>query len=518
MHEDGTEHEHYYSPTAEDRADLDVGELVRLTTVGIDVGSTTAHLTFSLLYLRRRGIDLASRYEVVLRELVHRSPIHLTPYLAEGTIDADALAGMVREAYESAGIRPREIDTGAVILTGQAAKSENSRAILARLADEGGRLVSASTGHHLEAMLAAHGSGAVALSRQLHGRVLNVDIGGGTTKFALVFDGVIQQVGAIAVGGRVIAEDDQGRVCRITETAQILSQRVGLPIQLGVRMEPSAKETMAEHLADSIFELIGQAGGNDHHREAGHDGGLSALTAELLLTPEVHAHEGSAAIVFSGGVAEYVYGREDRHFGDLGLALGSAIRRRIESGALPAPLEAAAEGIRATVLGAGQFTTQVSGNAVIVSDRRLLPLRNVPALLLQLPSGRRLVPGDVSRALGKAHQRLDLTEGAQPTVLALEGLDLQDCAAIAKGLVDGLHKTLTDGLPILLMSSGRILPLVDELRAQGVATQILAFEGVSVREFDFVDIGQVLQPSGRVPIVVKSLVFPATHSATHGHA
>src|ERR1700682_2811906 len=79
---------------------------IELTTVGIDVGSSTAHLIFSRLHLQRLGQYLSSRYVVVKREMLHRSPILLTPYRADNTIDAEALDGFIQRADAEAGLTP----------------------------------------------------------------------------------------------------------------------------------------------------------------------------------------------------------------------------------------------------------------------------------------------------------------------------------------------------------------------------------------------------------------------------
>src|SRR5712691_13522044 len=60
---------------------------VELTTVGVDVGSSTSHLLFAKLHLQRLTQSLSSRFVVVHREVLHRSPILLTPYRPDGLID-----------------------------------------------------------------------------------------------------------------------------------------------------------------------------------------------------------------------------------------------------------------------------------------------------------------------------------------------------------------------------------------------------------------------------------------------
>src|SRR5437764_4963463 len=181
---------------------------VELTTVGIDIGSSTSHLLFARVHLQRLTTALSSRFVVIERKVLWQSPILLTPYRADYTIDVDELAGFIGGCYRYAGIARESVDSGAVILTGEALKRRNARAIAELFADEGGKFVCASAGHHMECQMAAHGSGAIALSRGRGAILLNVDIGGGTTKFALIEDGRILATCAIAVGGRLIVADE----------------------------------------------------------------------------------------------------------------------------------------------------------------------------------------------------------------------------------------------------------------------------------------------------------------------
>ena len=175
-------------------------ENVELTTVGIDIGSSTSHLLFARVILQRQTQGLSSRFVVIDRRIVWRSPIMLTPFLPNGTIDAGKLGEFIADAYKQAGIQKHEVDSGAVILTGEAIKKTNARAIDEIFAAEAGKFVCATAGHKLECLLAAHGSGAVALSKERNSCVLHVDIGGGTTKLALIDKGEILALQAFAVG------------------------------------------------------------------------------------------------------------------------------------------------------------------------------------------------------------------------------------------------------------------------------------------------------------------------------
>src|SRR4030088_2189962 len=210
---------------------------VELMTVGIDIGSSTSHLMFARVHLQRLPGPLGSRFVVVDRKVLWQSPILLTPYRSDYTIDVDELAGFIGGCYAFAGIEREKVDSGAVILTGEALKRRNARAIADLFSEEAGKFVCASAGHHMECQMAAHGSGAVALSRGHAARLLNVDIGGGTTKLALIENGALVGTAAIAVGGRLLVEDakggSMGGLTRIEEPVREIARGLGIALALG---------------------------------------------------------------------------------------------------------------------------------------------------------------------------------------------------------------------------------------------------------------------------------------------
>ena len=206
-HDHDADHEH---DSSVERNALWLQDNISLTSVGIDIGSAGTQLIFSRIHLRRLGEDLSSRYCVVARETLFQSPVALTPYRDEERIDDARLAEIIDEAYARAGLHPDQIDSGVVILTGEARRRQNAEAIAALLAEEGGEFVCAAAGHHLEAMLAAYGSGAARVSHDGGKRILNVDIGGGTTKFAICTQGAVRETAALHLGARLIAWDSAG--------------------------------------------------------------------------------------------------------------------------------------------------------------------------------------------------------------------------------------------------------------------------------------------------------------------
>src|SRR5437868_13855339 len=211
---------------------------VELTTVGIDIGSSTSHLMFARVHLQRLSTALSSRFVVIERKILWQSPILLTPYRPDYTIDVDELAGFFGGCYRYAGIERESVDRGAVILTGEALKRRNARAIADLFSDEAGKFVCASAGHHMECQMAAHGSGAVKLSAR-HGNVmLNVDIGGGTTKLALIRAGTIVATAAVAVGGRLVVEEPGRGLVRIEAPAREVAEDMGIELTPGQALTP----------------------------------------------------------------------------------------------------------------------------------------------------------------------------------------------------------------------------------------------------------------------------------------
>lgn len=481
-------------------------EVIELKTVGIDVGSSTSHLMFSSITLQRVQELHSSRYEVVERRTLHKSPILLTPYTSGNLINTERLEAFIAESYAQAGVTPEDVDSGAIILTGEAVKRRNAHAIADLFASEAGKFVCASAGHNLESILAANGSGAVKCSRNPKQAVLNVDIGGGTTKFALAEAGRIVRTAAVNVGGRLVAVDDGGRVARIEDAGRVAAESVGVRLALGEPLADADRDAIADALADCLMDvMLGRP--------------RSELAQRLLLTPDMPQDLAYDALVFSGGVSEYVYGSETREFGDLALALASALRRKMTENALPAPVQPATERIRATVIGASQFTVQLSGNTLSISDPSLLPRRNIPVLLSKLPEDREVQAEEVAALVAQAFERQDLTEGEQQVALAFEWDGLPRYAQlrkIADGVVAASPRSLAGGAPLMLVFTGDFAKIVGDTITKdiGVPNPVISIDNLRLQEFDYIDVGEVIHPARVVPVVVKSLLFPETERQT----
>ncbi len=237
--------------TAPDRA---MGEEDRLllTSVGVDIGSSTSHLLFSRLELERQD----TRYVVTRRTVLHESEILLTPYVDDTTIDGAALGSFIRRQYEAAGLRREDVDTGALILTGVALLRENARAIGDLFAEEAGRFVAVSAGDNLETTMAAHGSGAVARSAETGQTLLNLDVGGGTSKLALCREGRVVELAAMDVGARLVVADGDGSITRLEPAGRQIGQALGLDLAVGGAISAEQMRAMADYMADRLFEAV----------------------------------------------------------------------------------------------------------------------------------------------------------------------------------------------------------------------------------------------------------------------
>lgn len=477
---------------------------VVLHSVGVDIGSSGTQVAFSRLHLRRLSEDLTSRYVVVRRETHYESEVHLTPFVdqeGELFIDAAALGTMLDTAYAEARVTPEQIDTGVVILTGEALRRRNAELIASVVSQRAGDLVCATAGHHMEAMLAAYGSGAVAASHHGRTRLLNIDIGGGTTKLTLVESGRILATAAFHVGGRLVATDPDGTVIRLEPGGARHAARAGVPVSLGGRVADQELATIAGQMAHELLAALRGAPTN----------------AELWLTDPLPELTGIDGVIFSGGVSEYVYGTESRTFGDLGPALGTALAAAGEAGDLPGPILPADARIRATVLGASEYTVQLSGITSFISDaEQTLPRRNLPVAQPHYELGEVVDTAAVEEEIRLHVERFGVAD-ADDLALALHWEGPPEYARIrslGEALAKGLDARIAAGGPLYLILDADVartlgLLLHDEL---GVTNDLVVLDGVVLRDFDYVDLGRVRQPSGTVPVTIKSLVFSAMES------
>lgn len=479
------------------RRSLEQEDEIELTSVGVDIGSSTSHLVFSKLLMER----LDNRYIVSERTVLHESAVLLTPYTADQSIDAQALKVFIDAQYARAGLRPEDIDSGALILTGVAVRRKNSRAIADLFAGQAGKFVSVSAGDALETTLAAFGSGAAARSIRETARVMNIDIGGGTTKIAVCEAGELVDLTAIDIGARLLALDAESRVVSMEEAGRHFLQEAGLGVALGQTLTEADLQRVTDLMAGKILEACGQ-------------GTMSIETAQLLRLPELTSRSLPDVLTFSGGVSEYIYGREPQAYGDLGPYLAKAVLAKAK--AWGANISQPDQGIRATVIGASQYTVQISGSTIYVEPAGQLPLRNVPVIApaLDLQAEVLDVP-TIAQAIQDALRKVDLHHGEQAVGLCYRW---QGSATFAR--LDAFCRAVALGMKAIT-DQGHALLLVGDADCGGLigihcheeshmTCPVISIDGVHLKALDFIDVGAMLETSGAVPVVIKSLVFPAT--------
>ena len=477
-----------------------------LLSVGLDVGTTTTQMVVSKLTAQNKASSFAvPRMEITDREILYQSPIHFTPLIRDELIDGEGIRKIVEGEYRAAGIRPEQVDTGAVIITGETSRKENAESVLHALSRLAGNFVVATAGPDLESVLAAKGAGAVEASEK--SPVLHFDIGGGTSNLALCIDGRVAATGCLNVGGRLLKFDPQGRITYTSPVLKNLPQEYchseersdeespwyrqpGDPSPMAQddnpikchseraqRVEESPAQT-ARYLA-TILEMAA---------------GLREKTADYyhFLTPgtEDLIPPKGVTLSFSGGVADCIEKEVDPlAYGDLGPLLGKAIR---DSRLCQHPYRLGSHTIRATVIGAGCHSAQLSGSTIFRQNTPL-PLRNLPvAVLTQTEQESADLKGIISRKLSS----LD-----SPGALFLPGW-----ASPSYSRVTALAEMLKDfRCPIVLEA--------DMAKALGNAlslrlpkdTPILCIDGLSIPEGSYLDIGAPAGPS--LTVIVKTLIF-----------
>jgi ethanolamine utilization protein EutA len=330
------------------------------------------------------------------------------------------------------------------------------------------------------------------LSERL-GTVLNIDVGGGTTKIALCRDGEIVARTAIDAGARLVVVDDAGRIERLEPYGAKHLAAAGAPLGVGDTLTPKARQSMAQHMAAAILTA---AGGD-------------AFEGYMRLPPLAGVSE-PGHVVFSGGVSEYLSGAGGET-GDIGPDLARALSDRVAAQGLQ--VLPARQGIRATVVGASQYTVQVSGSTIFLDPDSALPLRNLAVIAPMIELGDDIDRTDVARAVEDALARLDLQDGETPVAVAVPWTGTASYArlsALAAGLVQGLAAVLGNGHPLVIVTDGDIGGLIGmQCRSEeAVPGAIVSIDGIALSEFDFIDIGEVLRATGATPVVVKSLLFP----------
>ncbi len=469
-----------------------------LLSVGLDVGTTTTQIVFSRIHLRNIApSSQVPRIGIGDREILYQSQIYFTPLATRDRVDVLALEHIVDKEYAKANITPSQVETGAVIVTGEIAKKENAAEILQSLGKYAGEFVVTVAGPRLEAQMAGRGSGAAAYSREHYARVTNVDIGGGTANSAVFELGNTLAAAAMNVGGRIIEIDrNTMQIRHIAEPARKIIQHHNLPIVVGRNAELGPLREFCNLLAELTVELI--------------EGRETQLGHQVMLTPPMSVSGRNTKLFISGGVGHYFYHplqnvtlENVTQHDDIGPLFGLALRENKTLQAMESVEPP--ETIRATVIGASSQTVTLSGST-IWAEQQILPIKNVPVVRPNLGT-----TSNIPNAIRDAMARMEIDARNENAAIALDihgALDFAQLQNLAKGLSEYAARELPRERPlILILGRDYAQSLGQAVKALSPQRALLAIDQVGLDEGDYIDIGLPMLDGRVVPLSVKTLVF-----------
>ncbi|MHA2098594.1 MAG: ethanolamine ammonia-lyase reactivating factor EutA, partial [Candidatus Kariarchaeaceae archaeon] len=418
-----------------------------------------------------------------------------TPLVDKNNIDMAKLTHFLKDEYQSAGITFDEINTGAIIVTGETAKKHNAREIVASLSEDAGKFVSATAGPNFESMIAAMGSGVTSRSQELQNIILSVDIGGGTSNLAISSKGEIISTSCISVGGRLLAFDDKKIIIRIDEPAQLVMNYLGVDLKIGDKINNQQIDLIADKFADILIEvMVGPA--------------KSELALDLMLTDDLNFPDQIDEISFSGGVAEFIYGQTNG-YNDIGFPIAHKIVQQFPK--FKADIIEPENKIRATVIGAGAYSLSISGSTSFLDPQLNFPIRNLPVIRVDIDRNK-LSIDHVKEEIYKSLSRFDLKEGEEMVALYFKDpvrASYNRLKLFAQAIEISLKESINSQIPIVLVFEKDIANSVGNIirRETNIKENLLSIDELVLKEGDWIDIGKPLVNGQVFPVTVKSLIF-----------
>ncbi|MCL2022954.1 MAG: ethanolamine ammonia-lyase reactivating factor EutA [Oscillospiraceae bacterium] len=462
-----------------------------LLSVGIDIGTSTTQLLFSRLSLANTsGLFRVPKVSICEKTVLYRSEIYPTPMVGDNRIDGEKLREIVASEYAKAGIPVGGTDTGAVIITGESARKENAAEVLRAISGFAGEFVVATAGPDLESRIAGQGSGAAELSRQCKCAVVNLDIGGGTTNLGCFDNGAFVGCACFDIGGKMLTFSPEGVLTGISQNGKKAADFLGLSLRAGTKPSTALLEDIANTLAETLKLTV-----QGKHSEL----------AELLRTSNSSKtplkSKTNTLVTFSGGVADCLWneGMKSFEYGDFGVFLGDALRKKF-----PKAIKIA-ETIRATVIGAGSHTTQLSGSTVSLPKEDIFPLQNLPVYCAAADEERLLWRGeftDFARDFGDFLRQTDTLSA----VLELEGTanpTYSQLCLLARALAQGLSGRVL--IVVLHQDNAKVLGQL--LRPLTREKSLIVLDSIQGGQNTYLDIAKPVMGGLSVPVVVKTLAL-----------
>lgn len=472
----------------------------QLLSVGIDMGTSTTQLVLSKLHIQNMASSFSvPRLVITDKEVVYRSDICFTPVLADNRIDMLQIQSFVQEQYEKAGIHKDEIQTGAVIITGETARKDNANEVLLSLSGFAGDFVVATAGPDLESIIAAKGAGAHTYSKEHSTSIVNIDIGGGTSNLAVFASGELTDTGCLDIGGRLIKVDQSTHeITYIAPKIKQLAERRGFNLALGQRVTPADLQPIIGEMVKLLEESVGLKEPSDFYDT-------------IITNKGLKLDRAIPCISFSGGVADYIYQEATGdvfEFGDIGILLGRAIAASPLTQQMT--VARAAETIRATVVGAGSHTTEISGSTITYTEESF-PIKNIPILKLAVADE----SGSSEQLAGAITDKLNwfkLNNDLQRVAIAIEGKkspSFQEIQKYAQGLYQGMSELLEREYPLIVIVQHDMAKVLGQTlyALLDYKKDVICIDSVQVDNGDYIDIGKPIAEGKVLPVVIKTLVF-----------
>ncbi|OIQ68927.1 reactivating factor for ethanolamine ammonia lyase [mine drainage metagenome] len=469
--------------------------------MGLDIGTTTTQMIVSRLEVTNRsGPTAVAYYDFSKREILFMSDVVFTPFDSQGNIAVDQIEQFVQAQCARAHIALSDVATGAIIVTGETSKARNARETVIALSQRLGDFVVATAGPNLESVIAGHGSGASAYSKTHAARVLNIDVGGGTSNFAVFEAGRVVDTACLNVGGRLLELNAQQQVTRAHAPALEVAADLWGQAQFPPTLSDDQLNAYAQRLAQLVLEVV--------------EGHLSDLAQRLLMTPPLARSYRFDAIFISGGVGACLdHPLPNATFGDTGPVLARCLRQVFEARGMT--LQTPPQTLRATVIGASAHTLSLSGSTIWLSVEHL-PLRSVPVLACTLtwPTAADALTGhwlDKARMLDMDVAR-DIFALMLPPAVPVTYANVLNLAHQVGAFcqVQGQLPHWSASTPLLIVTDADLgKALGNELHLMMPDRPLAVIDEVHTDEGDYLDIGQGIFNGQVVPLTVKSLAFPA---------
>ena len=475
-----------------------------LISVGIDVGTTTTQVIFSNITIENMSSGArVPEFKIVGKEIFYKGKIHFTPLRSNTEIDETALKEIIEREYKNAGINPDDIDSGAVIITGETARKENAQNISKVLSGYAGEFVVATAGPDLEGIIAGKGSGAAKLSYENNDIVANFDIGGGTTNIAVFSQGEPIDTTCLDIGGRLLRFDKSGLVEYISPKLADICKEINVSLEKGKRYPDEVIRKICRYMAEILLEVSGVR--------------PSSRLLELTLSPKSTALRLDYKIdrvSFTGGVADYIYNNQAEtdlyKFGDIGILLGYEIKAILNEFASKVIMPE--ETIMATVVGAGTQTMDISGSTISYSQSATLPLKNIPIIEIT-EKEERVNEEELEKTIMAKLQWYCLETQKQKVALFLKGernVSFEKVTSLSKVIAKVWEEFYPHGEEVIVVIENDMAKVLGQSISRKLSNkqrEVVCIDGIKVSSGDYIDIGKPIGNGSVLPVVIKTLVF-----------